>query len=100
MFLTPKLYGHVPLVEYLNEKQGLTLGNTAQAQLDANTALLAAGHTAVCCFVNDDLSKEVLERLAEVGVKYAYLPPYADLCSLWDLQRDTARPWQTLRQHG
>ncbi|CAL5224887.1 g7646 [Coccomyxa viridis] len=41
-----------------------------EAQLDANTALLAAGHAAVCCFVNDDLSKEVVERLAEVGVKF------------------------------
>ena len=47
-----------------------TQGLITQAQLDANTALLAAGHTAVCCFVNDDLSKEVLERLAEVGVKW------------------------------
>ena len=40
-----------------------------QAQLDENTALLAAGHTTVCCFVNDDLSVGVIERLAEVGVK-------------------------------
>ena len=40
-----------------------------QAQLDANTALLAAGHEVVCCFVNDDLHEDVVERLAEVGVK-------------------------------
>ena len=45
------------------------IGTLLQASLDANTALLAAGHAVVCCFVNDDLSAEVVERLAEVGVK-------------------------------
>ena len=40
-----------------------------QAQLDVNTAALAAGHTVVCCFVNDDLSSSVVDKLAEVGVK-------------------------------
>jgi hypothetical protein len=40
-----------------------------QAQLDITTAPLAAGHRIVCCFVNDDLCKDVIEKLAEVGVK-------------------------------
>ena len=50
-------------------KQCVSWTQFVQAQLDENTALLAAGHTAVCCFVNDDLSVGVVERLAEVGVK-------------------------------
>jgi D-lactate dehydrogenase len=41
----------------------------AQAQLDINTAPLAAGHKAICCFVNDNLSKDVVEKLAEAGVR-------------------------------
>lgn len=40
-----------------------------QAQLDVTTAPLAAGHTAVCCFVNDDLCSDIIEKLAEFGVK-------------------------------
>ena len=66
------LYGiwHAAVVRHKARSLGTYTVLTAQAQLDANTALLAAGHTAVCCFVNDDLSKEVLERLAEVGVKW------------------------------
>lgn len=39
------------------------------AHLDAQTADLALGHQAVCAFVNDDLSRPTLERLAELGVR-------------------------------
>jgi len=39
------------------------------AHLDAHTADLAIGHQAVCAFVNDDLSRPTLERLAELGVR-------------------------------
>lgn len=38
-------------------------------QLNSNTAQLAHGFDAVCAFVNDDLSKSVLTKLAELGVK-------------------------------
>ncbi len=38
-------------------------------QLNANTVQLAQGFDAVCAFVNDDLSKPVLSKLAELGVK-------------------------------
>ncbi len=38
------------------------------SQLDLQTAALAQGHEAVCCFVNDDASAPVLERLAALGV--------------------------------
>ncbi|PVG02683.1 hypothetical protein CPB86DRAFT_780091 [Serendipita vermifera] len=41
--------------------------------LDKTTAVLAAGHEAVCIFVNDDASAEVLEILKEQGVKYIAL---------------------------
>ncbi|EIE23378.1 hypothetical protein COCSUDRAFT_28806 [Coccomyxa subellipsoidea C-169] len=41
-----------------------------EAQLDVNTAPLAAGHQVICCFVNDDLSKDVVNKLAEVGVRF------------------------------
>jgi len=41
--------------------------------LDARTAPLAAGATAVCCFVNDTLDAEALERLAGVGVRLVAL---------------------------
>lgn len=48
---------------------------SVQAQLDVNTAALAAGHAAVCCFVNDDLCKDVVEKLAEAGVKWVAQHP-------------------------
>mgnify|MGYP001766150173 CR=1 FL=1 len=38
-------------------------------RLDEESAYLAKGHDAVCCFVNDRLSKETLKKLASYGVK-------------------------------
>jgi D-lactate dehydrogenase len=43
------------------------------AHLDAQTADLASGHGAVCAFVNDDLSRPTLERLAQLGVRLVAL---------------------------
>ncbi|MFV0625135.1 2-hydroxyacid dehydrogenase [Sphingomonas sp. ac-8] len=40
-----------------------------EARLDAQTAVLAEGHEAVCVFVNDRLDAEVLGALAEAGVR-------------------------------
>ena len=40
-----------------------------ESRLKQETAPLANGFTCVCAFVNDDLSKEVLEHLAEGGTK-------------------------------
>jgi D-lactate dehydrogenase len=37
-------------------------------RLDAQTAELAAGHQAICAFVNDDLSAASLRRLSQLGV--------------------------------
>jgi D-lactate dehydrogenase len=41
--------------------------------LSAETAPLAAGHSAVCAFVNDDLSEPVLRILAERGIRLILL---------------------------
>jgi len=43
------------------------------ARLDGITAALADGRDAVCCFVNDDLSRPVLERLAAGGTRLVAL---------------------------
>ena len=40
------------------------------ANLDADTAPLAQGGDAVCAFVNADCSAPVLEKLAQVGIRY------------------------------
>jgi D-lactate dehydrogenase len=39
------------------------------APLDAQTAALARGYPAICCFVNDDASPEVLAQLAAGGTR-------------------------------
>ncbi len=43
--------------------------NYFRVKLDASTARYARGADVVCAFVNDDLSKEVVDILAEQGVK-------------------------------
>jgi D-lactate dehydrogenase len=42
-------------------------------RLDRQTAVLAGGHAAVCCFVNDTLDAAVLETLASQGVRLVAL---------------------------
>ena len=59
------------------DRQFLTAANAAQAfdlqfieaPLTALTAKLAAGHQAVCVFVNDRVDREVLQILAQAGVR-------------------------------
>ncbi len=43
------------------------------ARLDLHSVAAAAGHQAVCAFVNDQLDAPVLQRLAELGVKLVLL---------------------------
>ena len=43
------------------------------AHLDVTSAAIADGHDAVCAFVNDDLSRPVLEELARRGVRWVAL---------------------------
>ena len=40
-----------------------------EPHLAVETTVLAAGHDAVCAFVNDDLSAPVIDRLAALGVR-------------------------------
>ena len=42
--------------------------NHFEALLDTTTVVLAAGHDAVCLFVNDLCNSEVLQKLSELGV--------------------------------
>ncbi|MCU0491309.1 MAG: 2-hydroxyacid dehydrogenase [Chloroflexaceae bacterium] len=49
-------------------KDNFELDFTA-SQLDLQTAALAAGYEALCCFVNDQASAPVLERLAAGGTR-------------------------------
>lgn len=42
-------------------------------KLSEETAILAKGYEAVCAFVNDDLSGDVVEILGTIGVKYILL---------------------------
>ncbi|MBY8826190.1 2-hydroxyacid dehydrogenase [Sphingomonas colocasiae] len=44
-----------------------------EPRLDGETAGLAAGHDAVCVFVNDRLDAGTLERLAAIGVRHVAL---------------------------
>ena len=44
-----------------------------EPQLSLMTAALAEGCTAVCIFVNDDGSKDVLNKLSAIGIKYLVL---------------------------
>jgi D-lactate dehydrogenase len=40
-----------------------------ETRLDLHTASLAAGHQAVCCSVNDELSRDTLTRIYQLGVR-------------------------------
>jgi len=63
------------------DREYLTTANAAgrhelvfsEAYLAADTAVLAENSQAVCCFVDDDLSRDVLSRLAQVGVRLVLL---------------------------
>lgn len=51
-------------------KETFPHSNFVAAQLDVDTAQLAAGSQAVTLFVNDDVSKEVIEELHKHGVRF------------------------------
>lgn len=55
---------------FLKEAEGKNLETTFfEAKLDPSTASLAKGFSAVCVFVNDNLSSEVINTLYENGVR-------------------------------
>ena len=41
-----------------------------EVHLDHTTAVLAAGHRAVCIFVNDECGADVLQQLSTLGVVF------------------------------
>lgn len=58
-------------IEYfnlINEQYGFKI-KYIEARLNENTAMLSCDCDAVCAFVSDDVSAEVIERLCSVGVK-------------------------------
>lgn len=55
-------------LEAANREHGLQLHFT-ETKLDADSAVLAAGHRAVCAFVNDDMGSPTIERLADNRVR-------------------------------
>lgn len=66
-----------------------------EVRLDSDTAPLADGYGAVCCFVNDTLDRAVLEMLARDGVRLAALRSagfnHVDLAAARDLGITVAR---------
>ena len=58
-------------IEYfdrVNEQYGFDI-RYIEARLDTSTAVLSSGSDAVCAFVSDDVSAEVIDLLCENGVK-------------------------------
>ncbi|MHA3977088.1 2-hydroxyacid dehydrogenase [Halovulum sp. GXIMD14794] len=66
-----KPYDQSSLAE-ANEAEGHDL-SFFEAKLTAETARLAQGSEAVCAFVNDDLSAEVVAQLAAEGIRFVAL---------------------------
>lgn len=58
--------------EAANGSFGISIG-WFEPRLTPETAALAAGHAAVCAFVNDQLSAPTLERLAGLGIRLVAL---------------------------
>lgn len=81
-----KRYDRSALTAAILERHDLVF---LEPRLDLHTAGLAAGCEAVCLFVNDDASAPVLERLAQVGVRYLALRStgynHVDLSAAWRL---------------
>lgn len=59
--------------KFLNEANRTHSFTFLEPRLTHQTAPLASGHDAVCCFVNDDLSETVLQQLNHLGVKMVAL---------------------------
>lgn len=58
--------------DFLEEPMKASFPNTTfiDARLSTATSPLAAGHDAVCLFVNDNGKEEIIDTLADAGVKY------------------------------
>ncbi len=54
-------------------REGICTFHFTEASLKKDTSIMTRGFEAVCCFVNDDLGAEVLENLANEGIKLVLL---------------------------
>lgn len=79
-----------------NHRHGFEL-HFQQAHLQADTAVLAQGFEVVCAFVNDDLSRPVLERLAAGGCAWSPCARPATTTSTWPPPKRSACRWCTSR---
>lgn len=61
-----KPYDELYLSEFVGKKQEVVF---FEAKLDTKTAVMAEGFDVVCCFVNDDLSDQTINKLGDFGIK-------------------------------
>ncbi|MGL1957144.1 MAG: 2-hydroxyacid dehydrogenase [Colwellia sp.] len=61
-----KPYDEIYLSEFVGEDQEIVFFET---KLDKKTVVMAEGFDVLCCFVNDDLSKPIINKLSEYGIK-------------------------------
>lgn len=71
VFFSSKPYDH-RFFDEANQDFGHQL-KFFESRLNLHTLALAKGYGAICCFVNDDLSRDVLVSLSQLGVKYIAL---------------------------
>lgn len=62
----------LPSFEKYGKERGITF-KFLESKLDLETAQLAHGCDGVCVFVNDDVSKDVINKLYQLGVKFIVL---------------------------
>lgn len=64
-------YDHTFLKEA--DRNGICTFHFTETSLKKDSSIMVRGFDAVCCFVNDDLKMEVLEKLAAAGIKLVLL---------------------------
>ena len=62
----------LPSFEKFGSERGITF-KFFESKLDLETAQLANGCDGVCVFVNDDVNKDVINKLYELGIKFIVL---------------------------
>ena len=62
----------IPAFEKYGRERGIEF-KYFEVKLSKDTFALAKGFDGVCVFVNDDLNKEVIDKLYELGIKYILL---------------------------
>lgn len=62
----------LPSFEKYGKERGISF-KFFESKLDLETAQLAQGYDGVCVFVNDDVNKDVINKLYDLGVKFIVL---------------------------